>query len=161
MVPLSVESLTQRAELILHGTVVRKGCLKDPEGRIYTKIEFKVSEVWRGTLSTNTFVIVHAGGTVGDERMVVDGEAGYEVGEELVLFLRRNQRGEGVSIGLAQGKFNVWQDGSTGEQFAHNLFHGRPKGKETPGQTALRATAGKPARLGLRELRNRATGGAR
>lgn len=161
MVPLALKELTQRAELILHGTVASKVCLKDPEGRIYTRIEFKVSEVWKGVLSTNAFVIVHAGGTVGDERTVVDGEASYEVGEELVSFLRLNQRGEGVSIGLAQGKFNVWQDGATGEPFAHNLFHGRPKGDETPEQAALRAAAGKPVRLGLQELRNRTTGGAR
>jgi hypothetical protein len=161
MIPLSVENLGQRAELILHGTVVGKSCLKDPEGRIYTRIEFKVNEVWKGTLSTNTFVIVQAGGTVGDERTVVDGEASYEVGEELISFLRLNQRGEGVSIGLAQGKFTVWKDGATGGRFAYNLFHGRTKGDEISEQATTRATAGKPARLGLQELLNRATGAVR
>ena len=82
MVPLAVEDLAQRAELVLRGTVTGKVCLKDPEGRIYTKIQFNVTEVWKGGLTTNTFAIVHAGGTLGDEHAVVDGEASYEVGEE-------------------------------------------------------------------------------
>jgi hypothetical protein len=161
MVPLAVGELTGRAELILHGTVASKICLKDSEGRIYTKIEFDVSEVWKGTLSNKVFVIVHGGGTVGDERTVVDGEANYEVGEELVAFLRLNQRGEGVSIGLAQGQFHVWKVDDTGEKFAHNLFHGKPKAAESPAQSAFRAAAGKPTRLGLMELRQRVEGGAR
>ena len=161
MVPLTVEDLAQRAELILRGTVASKVCLKDSAGRIYTKIEVKVTEVWKGNLTTNTFAVVHAGGTKDNKHAVVDGEASYQVGEELVSFLRLNQRGEGVSIGLAQGKFNVWKDDTTGEPFAHNLFHGKPKGVETPAQAEFRAAAGKPARLSLPELRRRITGGAR
>jgi hypothetical protein len=161
MVPLAPEELSQRAELIIRGTVTGKVCLKDSEGRIYTKIDFQVGEVWKGTLTTNTFTMVHAGGTVGDERTVVDGEAAYEVGEELVTFLRLNQRGEGVSIGLAQGKFSVWKDDATGEMLAYNLFHGQPKGSERPASNALRMAAGKSKRLLVSELRNRTTGAAR
>lgn len=161
MVPLGVDELTGRAELILHGTVASKICLKDSEGRIYTKIEFAVSEVWKGVLSNNVFVIVHGGGIVGDERTVVGGEANYDVGEELVAFLRVNQRGEGVSIGLAQGQFQVWKDAGSGEKFVNNLFHGKPKNAESASQAAFRAAAGKPARLALMELRQRVDGGAR
>jgi len=156
MTPLSVEDLTRRAELVLHGTVESKTCLKDAEGRIYTRIEFKVSEVWKGHLTTNTFQIVHGGGMVGNERTVVDGEATYEAGEELICFLRLNQRGEGVSIGLAQGKFKVQKDKSTGKEFVHNLFHGQPK-QDKP--TALGSAAAQPARLGLEDLHNLVKGG--
>jgi hypothetical protein len=159
MVPLSITNLTTRADLILRGTVASKTCLKDSEGRIYTKIELKVSEAWKGTLTTNLFQIVHGGGTVGDERTVVDGEAIYEVGEEIVCFLRLNQRGEGVSIGLAQGKFQVWNDDSTGEQFAHNLFHGQPKSDKSAPQTKFGVPPGKPTRLRLAELHSLVTGG--
>jgi hypothetical protein len=160
-VPLALEELAQRAEIILQGTVVSKACLKDPEGRIYTRIEFAVSEVWKGNLPTNTFAIVQAGGTVGDERTVVDGEATYEVGEELVSFLRLNQRGEGVSIGLCQGKFDVWKDSSTGEKFAYNLFHGRSKDGGSPSNAAAPTGTTNAARLSLQELRRRTVGGAR
>lgn len=161
MIPLSVEDLTQRAELVLHGTVESKVCLKDPDGNIITKLGFQVAEVWKGNLSTNYFTIIHGGGTVDGLTTVVGGQAEYEIGEEVVVYLRLNERGEGVSIGLAQGKFHVWKADQTGEKFAHNLFHGEPKKSEPPAQAQLRAAAGKPARLGLQELRNRTTGGAR
>jgi len=161
LVPLALEELAQHAEIIVQGTVISKTCLKDPEGRIFTRIGFKVSEVWKGNLPTNTFTIVQAGGTVGDERTVVEGEANYEVGEELVSFLRLNQRGEGVSIGLCQGKFDVWQDTTTGEKFAYNLFHGRSKAGESPGNAAARIGTKATNRLSLRELRTRTVGGAR
>lgn len=161
MIPLSVEELSQRAELVLHGTVESKACLKDPEGNIITKIGFKVAEVWKGQLATNYFTIIHGGGTVDGLTTVVGGQAEYQMGEEVVVYLRLNDRGEGFSIGLAQGKFNVWQDALSGEKFAHNLFHGTPKLEESVAAAKLRAAAGKPTRLGLAELRTQTSGGAR
>ena len=159
MIPLAVEELSQRAELILQGAVESKMCLKDSDGNIITKISFKVSEVWKGNLTTNVFTIIHGGGTVDGLTTIVDGQAEYQIGEEVVAFLRLNERGEGVSIGLAQGKFRVWKDDATGEKFTHNLFHGKPKGTEASSQAALRSAAGKSDRLRLQDLRSRATGG--
>lgn len=161
MTPLSVEDLAQRAQLVLHGTVASKTCLKDSDGNIITKLGFNVAEVWKGTLTTNVFTIIHGGGTVDGVTTVVGGQAEYEIGEEVVVYLRLNERGEGVSIGLAQGKFHVWKDDQTGDKFAYNLFHGEPKKSETPAQAQLRAAAGKPTRLGLQELHNRTAGGGR
>jgi hypothetical protein len=161
MTPLSVENLTQRAELILQGTVASKTCLLTEGGSVYTRIEFNVSAVWKGTLTTNRFIIVHGGGTVGDTTTVVSGQAEYEIGEEVVAFLRCNARGEGASIGLAQGKFQVWEENATGAKFAHNLFHGEPPPAESPALAALRTAAGPPKRLGLQELRQRVEGRAK
>jgi hypothetical protein len=161
MLPLAVGELTERAELILHGTIGSKVCLQDPEGNIITKMDFNVSEVWKGNLSTNVFTLIHGGGTVGDVRTVVDGQAEYDVGEEVVVFVRLNQRGEGVTIGLAQGKFQVWKEDASGAKFVHNLFHGRPKTPESAPQSAMRGAAGKPTRLGLQELRLLTEGGAK
>lgn len=128
MRPLGVEELTRKADLIVQGTVADKISLRDGAGRIYTKINIRVGEVWKGSLLTNAvanvLTIVQGGGTVGDEHAEVSGEAAYESGEEFVAFLVLNPRGEPVTIGLAQGKFHVWQDKQTGEKFAHNLFHG-------------------------------------
>src|SRR5687767_1169666 len=47
--PLSLESLINRADVILHGVVRSKQCLRDPEGRIYTRLEVSADEVWKGT----------------------------------------------------------------------------------------------------------------
>ena len=152
MKSLPIEELSQKADLIVRGTVLDKSCQRDDSGRIYTKIELQVSEVWKGTLATNSFTIVHGGGTVGDRRVEVSGQVEYEVGEEVVAFLRLNQRGEGVTIGLAQGKFRVWTDKATGERFAHNLFHGVPEKAAAQEKTKSR-------RLALKDLAHQAKGG--
>src|SRR6185295_8590950 len=87
MTPLPVEELTQRADLILHATVTSKICERTAEGRIITRVELDVSEIWKGNLTTNHFTVVHGGGTVGNRRDEVSGQVEYTVGEEIVAFL--------------------------------------------------------------------------
>jgi hypothetical protein len=154
LTPLSVEDLSRRADLILQGTVTSKTCLRDPDGRIVTHVQLTVSNVWKGTLATNSFTIVHSGGTIGDIESEVTGQVEYSVGEEVVAFLVLNKRGEGVTIGLAQGKFLVWKDKTTGEKFVHNIFHGDT-------EEAAARSGNKAAKLALKELQQRAQGAAR
>ena len=154
MTPLPVEELAQRADLIVHGTVTSKVCERTAEGRIITRIELDVAEVWKGNLTTNRCTIVHGGGTVGNRRAEVSGQVEYAVGEEVVAFLVRNDRGEGVTLGLAQGKFHVWKDHKTGEKLTHNIFHGTTE-RETGSDEK------KSAKLALKELARVAKGGGR
>ena len=134
MRPLAVEELARKADLIVQGTVLDKQSLRDEAGRIYTKVNIRVGEVWKGALPTNgtpgVLTIVQGGGTVGDVREEISGEVQYDVGEEFVAFLVFNPRGEPVTIGLAQGKFHVWRDRQTGEKFTRNLFHGGPESSD-------------------------------
>jgi hypothetical protein len=131
MRPLAVDELARKADLIVQGTVLDKTCLRDDAGRIYTKVNIRVAEVWKGALPTNAspqvLTVVQGGGTAGDVREEVSGDVQYDAGEEFVAFLVFNSRGEPVTIGLAQGKFHVWRDPQTGEKFANNLFHGIPE----------------------------------
>lgn len=127
IVPLSVGQLTAKAQLVLQGTVLSKTCQRDPQGRIFTAIDFQVSEVWKGNLAADRFRIVHGGGVLGQEAMRVVNQAEYRVGEEAVVFLVLNQRGEGVSIGLCQGKFRVWRDPESGSNLADNGLVGRTR----------------------------------
>lgn len=153
MIPLSLEELQGRADLILHATVKSKTCERTTEGRIITRVRMDVSEVLKGVLKTNTFEIVHGGGVVGDVRAEVSGQVEYKEGEEVVAFLVLNQRGEGVTLGLAQGKFRVWRDAQTGEKFAHNPFHGS---SEAESRTARPSTPQSSGRLSLVELTKKA-----
>jgi hypothetical protein len=127
MIPLPVTTLSSKADLVLEGRVVSSTVQRDPQGRIYTKIDLQVAEVWKGNLGTNHFTIVHGGGVLGEERATVTGQVEYSIGEEVVTFLVLNQRGEGVTIGLCQGKFHVWQNTVTGEKMVNNPFHGQPQ----------------------------------
>jgi hypothetical protein len=161
-IPLSIAQLASESHLILQGTVRSKSVQRDPQGRIYTRVELQVAEVWQGRLATKSFNIVHGGGILGEEQTVVGGQAEYEIGEEVVAFLVLNPRGEGVSIGLAQGKFQVWQDPATGEKLAGNRFHGLEEGGATASARDLtRTPPGSDGRLTVADLKRRVQEAAR
>jgi len=122
--PLSIEQLTRESALVVQATVLSKSCQRDPAGRIFTKVELEVKDVWKGAFPTNRLTIVHGGGILGDRKATVSGQVEYGIDEEVVAFIVFNQRGEGVTLGLAQGKFHVRSDAGTGEKLTHNLFHG-------------------------------------
>lgn len=151
---LAIHELTKDADLIVLGTVQAKSVHRDPESRIYTRIAVQVSEVWKGTISSNSLTIYQGGGTLGDEHQEVSGEAEYAVGEEVVAFLVLNQRGQPITLALAQGKFHVWLDKETGQKVAHNVFHGTPESARKATELAP-GTAGqkKPARLKLNDFK--------
>ena len=140
MVPLSLAELCSKADLVLYGHVLSKTCLRDVDRRIYTEVVLNVRETWKGTPPGARLTIVLAGGTLGEERCLAPGQADYCPGEEVVAFLRLNRRGQGVTLGLAQGKFEVWRQTADGPRLVRNLFLGRSEG--APSTTGLRATGG-------------------
>ncbi|MBI5774757.1 MAG: hypothetical protein HZA89_13555 [Verrucomicrobia bacterium] len=125
-IPLPVEELAARSQLVVRGTVLAKSCQRDEAGRIFTRVELAVAEVWKGGLATNRFTIVHGGGVLGEEQAGVSGQVEFSMGEEVVAFLVLNRRGEGVCLGLAQGKFEIWRDAASGEHYARNPIFGGP-----------------------------------
>ena len=152
MSPLSIEQLTAKADLVLHGTIASKTVQRDTEGRIYTSVQLKVADTWKGVPKANPFTIVQAGGVLGEEIAAVDGQEEFLFGEEVVVFLVVNERGQGVVIGLAQGKFKVATD-ADGEKVAHNVFHG------VAPETGSRSNEKGKARLTVGQLKQRVQGG--
>jgi hypothetical protein len=140
--PQPIESLAKQADVVLQGTVLSKTCQRDAAGRIYTRIELRVSDVWKGAVPGTPFVIVHGGGIVGEHESVTTGQVQFDLGEEVVVFLAYNQRGEGVTVGLMQGKFRVWQDTVTRAKFAVSPFHG--VSEKAASQIGLRSLASPP-----------------
>ncbi len=63
-------------------------------------------------------------GVLGDWSVGVAGQAAYAVGEEAVAFLVRNPAGAWVTLGLAQGRFEVRREPATGRVWVSNLFWG-------------------------------------
>jgi hypothetical protein len=154
--PLSIEQLTKESALVVRATVLSKSCQRDPAGRIFTKVELEVAEIWKGSLPTNRCTVVHGGGILGDRKATVSGQVEYALGEEVVAFLVLNHRGEGVTLGLAQGKFQIQQEAGTGERLAHNLFHGETGSRSQGVSTADRLPTQR--RLTLAELKRRVRG---
>ena len=157
--PLAIEELAEKSALVVRGTVLSKSCQRDPYRRVYTKVELQIAEVWKGSLTTNRIVIVHGGGILGGEKTIVSGQVEYGIGEEVVAFLVFNQRAQCVTLGLAQGKFQVRREAGTGEFLAHNLFHGEADSRDrTVGRSDRLSTQ---RRLTLAELKRRVQGGVR
>jgi hypothetical protein len=154
--PISIDQLAQESALVVQGTVLSKSCLRDSAGRIFTKVELVVADIWKGFLPTNRFTVVHGGGILGDRKATVSGQVEYGIGEEVVAFLVFNQRGEGVTLGLAQGKFHIRQATGTGERLVHNLFHGEPDSRSQGVSAADRLPT--QGRLTLAELKRRVRG---
>ena len=149
-VPLSVPELTGQAELIVLGTVLGKTCQQDDAGRIFTRVECQVTEVWKGAVSSGILTVVQGGGILGSRGIAVSGQVDYAVGEEVVAFLVRNVRGEAVTLGLTQGKYHVSRDPRTNLKTVHNRFHGTPP---VGGAIAARAAAGAVPSLTLLQLK--------
>lgn len=139
---LPIDQLAAKSDCVIHGVVIGKSVQKDPEGRIYTQVRLHVQDVWKGEVKSNPFVIVHGGGILGNRRDGVSGEVRYKLGEEVVVFLAINSRGEGVTLGMRQGKFRIWREDSTKQRYAQSLYHG---GKPTKASGGYRF----PARLPL------------
>jgi hypothetical protein len=158
LLPLTIQQLTDHSQLIIQGAVLSKSCQRDPAGRIYTKVELEVSDVWKGALTNRIFTIVHGGGILGDRKATVSNQVEFEIGEEVIAFLVVNQRGEGVSLGLAQGKFHVWQESATQLKFVCNPFHGNPAAVANGRVVQRVASSGF---LTLAELKDRVRGGGR
>jgi len=154
--PLSIEQLTRESALVVRAIVLSKSCQRDPAGRIFTTVELGIAEVWKGSLATNRFTVVHGGGILGDRKATVSGQVEYGIDEEVVTFIVFNERGEGVTLGLAQGKFHIKQEAATGEKLAHNLFHGETDARSRD-VSALDSLPTK-RRLTVAELKRRVRG---
>ena len=124
VIPLTVGQLAKESDLIVHGEVIGKSVQRDPEGRIYTRVELDLTEVWKGDVKTQPLVIVHSGGILGNRWAATQDEVSFKMGEEVVVFLVLNSRGEGVTMGMNQGKFLISSDKSSGWKYAQNPFHG-------------------------------------
>ena len=143
--PLSIDALAEEADRVVHGVVLSKSCQRDGQGRIFTRVQLRIDDVWKG--SHGTANIVHAGGVLGDEATIARSQEQYAIGEEIVAFIKMNGGGEGVTVGMSQGKFTVIRRGE--KTFVFNPFHG--VGVDAPGR-------GSAGLLALQSLKERVQG---
>ncbi|MCB9598428.1 MAG: hypothetical protein H6719_37285 [Sandaracinaceae bacterium] len=108
MIRASVEKLAAESELVVVGTVVEA----EPqdggprgEGGIYTRVELSVDEVWRGATDGPVTFWVH-GGRVGDRAMRTHGQATFEPGERVLVFLD-DAGGALFPTNMSQGKWTL------------------------------------------------------
>lgn len=152
-VPLTIEQLSVQAGLVVHGRVSALEVGRDSGGRIFTRVELDILDVWKGTSPAGRCEWVFGGGVLGEQAATTDAQARYEMGEELVAYLVRNPAGEWVTVGMAQGCFPVRTDASGG-RWASNLFWGDDGSSVTTlGAGGVRFPTRRP--LELEELKRR------
>ena len=137
-VPLSIETLAAKADAVVHGTVVRMSCQRDDEGRIFTTVHLQIIEQMNSRQRGGTLVIVQGGGVLGRRIARSPIQPRYRVGTEVVVFIVFNSRGEAVTLGMNQGKFDVMRPTETGLATVRNPFHGLAK-RDDPRAVVKRA----------------------
>jgi len=109
VLPLSLEQLSDRAELIFYGSVLENTVIRDGnKGRIATLTRFQVHDLIKGQ-AADTHTIKQIGGEIaGGRSLHIHGVPRYEVGESYVIFLPRpSSLGFSSPVGLHQGNFTV------------------------------------------------------
>lgn len=148
---LTIEQLASGADAVVLGRVMAVESSRDEGGRIRTRVDLRVEDVWKGTGVGGDCVVWCGGGILGDTEVRAVGQAEYAVGDDVVAYLVRSPSGGWVTLGMAQGRFRVTRDDVTGKRWVRSLFWGGAD----PG-TSPRPSAWPPARpLSLEELKRR------
>lgn len=116
--------LADTANLVVEGRVATVDVRWD-EGHtcINTYATLQVERVHKGRVGGQVVVKV-PGGRVGDEQVRVEGTARFAAGEEAMVFLWKDGKGEWIVLGEAQGKFLLTQDARSGKRMAENSLKG-------------------------------------
>lgn len=140
--PMSLEALIGESDVIVHATVESQTVTwasGDERAMIHTLTELRVIDALKGDAKANDTVLIRQlGGEIGEEAILVEGNAQLVRGEEVVIFLDRDERAPlHYVVGMAQGKYHV--DTSTQPPTLHRDLDGLsflPQ-KVVPGAEAL------------------------
>jgi hypothetical protein len=108
VVPMEVEALARKADLVVRGKAAASRSAWSGDGRrIQTTTRIEVARLLKGQ-APQVLEVVTPGGEVGDIGQKVSGAAEFSPGEEVFLFLERSPDGARFVVsGMAQGKFSV------------------------------------------------------
>lgn len=107
---LTRAQLVQRSDLVVRATVLSvESSWTEDKTAIVTSTRLKVSGTLKGRQASE-LVLRQLGGRVGEEALVIPGEARLEVGEEVVLFLKDGQGGVVGLTAMAQAAYHVRGD---------------------------------------------------
>ena len=104
---LSFDQLTDKADLVVSGTVSRSWTAWDAEHKyIWTHYQVSVLSEIKGSAGRSV-EIEELGGIVGDSGMAVPGSVVYQTGEKVLVFLSRWPNGYLRTTGWGQGKYRI------------------------------------------------------
>ncbi|MBL4711481.1 MAG: hypothetical protein JKX75_03095 [Gammaproteobacteria bacterium] len=113
MLPLSLEQLSTRADLIFYGKVINNQVKQDEQsGAIATYTTFSIIDLIKGNTG-DTHTIKQLGGFLKDQNfgMRIHGVPTFQVGNDYIIFLpEKSTLGFSSPLGLHQGSFSVSMD---------------------------------------------------
>lgn len=136
---MSLRDLAKRSEAIALARVEDETARYDG-GEIFTYITLRVLDPVKGPKADDMITIRQLGGTVGDRASIVPGTPSFKRGEEVVVFLTKNDAaGYPWVMGLQQGKYTVSTD-ENGRKSVRNELEGltlvAPGGKPSEAEAA-------------------------
>ena len=109
LLPVSLEEITERADLVVRGTVLSaEGRADERFGMVFTHVTVKVDEALQGSFPDGTVEVVVPGGIDGQRWSQVDGAP--ELGDrnqDVVLFLYGERGGRMSNVVFWQGLYHV------------------------------------------------------
>lgn len=112
---LSEDQLVDRADLVVRGLVRSATSAVRATGfPVFTAVELEVIEVLKGDHTAPSVHFSMPGGDMDGRRYVVPGTPSVHPGEDVVVFLVRLPSGERTLVGMAQGKYRVLPDSTSG-----------------------------------------------
>lgn len=112
----SNKDLALKSDEVVVGVVkARTSYVDEKKNTPYTLTTVAVKEWIKGQAGEKEITVRQMGGALGDKTMVVTGDARFDIGEEVVLFLKK---GDGVRFlfAMAQAKFSIVLDPATSQR---------------------------------------------
>jgi len=147
MIPLSLDKLTQKAELIVLGHCVDKRVYESGK-MIWTEYTIRVYEVLKGNSRIKEVKVRQPGGEVGERGIKISGTASFFPLEESLLFLKKTSSGAYQPVGWAQGKFKIYYDKKSKKKYARQELGGIAFWKKSKTDTLP------PSRIELSQLKS-------
>ena len=148
VVAFDAREMVAKSPAIVHGTVVSTASRWNADhSLIVTETRLRVQTTLKGQLGGEV-VVLQPGGTVGKLQVEVPGATPFRVGEETVLFLVDDARGNHYVQGLSQGRFEVVEDRLSGQKVVRGGILQSVMGDGAkPGATAAGAGDSSPVEL--------------
>jgi hypothetical protein len=110
VLPISLERMSKKAELIFYGTVISNEVkIDEVSGHVATFTTFDVIDVIKGNVG-DTHTIKQIGGQLPDSKIMykIHGVPRFTIGEKVVVFMPQESKlGFASPLGLSQGRFTV------------------------------------------------------
>jgi len=128
VLPVNLDSLVEKAGVIIEGTCIYVDYRTDEQGIIATYTTFNIHQSWKRE-TPQILTIKTYGGSGGSLRVMVPGMSAFEPGERVVLFLHpASETGFTSPVGMGQGSFKIFTPPDGGDKVVNDdnnrhLFH--------------------------------------